>query len=31
VERKARADQKKFRRVLNREAGEAPRPDDKIE
>jgi hypothetical protein len=30
VERKARADQKKFRRVLNRKGGEAPRPDDRI-
>ncbi len=30
AERKVRANQKKFRRILNRKGGEAPRPDDRV-
>jgi hypothetical protein len=31
LERKARADRLKFRRILNRKGGETPHPDDQIE
>ncbi len=31
LERKARADRKAFRRILNRKGGEKPRPEDRID
>jgi hypothetical protein len=31
LERKTRADRKKFRRILNRRGGAPPRPDDRID
>lgn len=31
LERKTRADRKKFRRILNRKGGVTPRPDDRID